>query len=154
MKLYLVRHGEAVPSSKDPESPLSDDGRRGVERVGFFLREAGVRVKHIYHSSKLRAAQTASILGGVIAPDGSIREVQGLDPEDSIDPTLAHISRWREDRMLVGHLPFMPELCRTLLVKATVPVSITFPPACVVCIENCPEEYWAFRWMIEPGMLP
>lgn len=154
MKLYLVRHGEALPASKDPECPLSTDGERGVERVALFLREAGVRVHNIYHSQKLRAAQTAHVLGTVIVPDGDVVEVQGLGPNDPIDPLLDHISQWTEDRMLVGHLPFMLTLCSTLLKNAVVPVSITFPPACVICVENCPEEYWAFRWMIEPGMLP
>ena len=154
MKLYLVRHGEAMPSSKEPSRPLSSEGRRGVERVALFLREAGVKVKHIYHSEKLRAAQTASILGGVISPKGRPNEVKGFGPDDPIEPVLEHIARWKEDRMMVGHLPFMARLCSNLLANATVPVSINFPPACVICVENCPEEHWAFRWMIEPGMLP
>jgi len=88
MKLYLVRHGAALPASKEPSRPLSGEGQRGVERIALFLREAGVKVNHIYHSDKLRAAQTASILGGVIAPDGRLNAVKGLGPHDSIDPVL------------------------------------------------------------------
>jgi len=154
MKLYLVRHGESLPASKDPSRALSSEGRRGVERVALFLREAGVRTPYIYHSEKARAVQTAGILGGVIAPDGEVTPVAGLMPDDPIEPVLEHIERWQEDRMIVGHLPFMSRLTAALLKEATVPVSITFPPSCVVCVENCPEEHWAFRWMIEPGMLP
>jgi phosphohistidine phosphatase len=154
MKLYLVRHGEALSPAKDPGRSLSPDGQRGVERIALFLREAGVRLNFIYHSEKTRAAQTAAILGSVIAPEAEVAEVMGLLPEDPIEPILEHVGRWQEDRMLVGHLPFMSRLSSTLLAKATVPVSISFPPACVICVENCPEEYWAFRWMIEPGMLP
>ncbi len=154
MKLYLVRHGEPLPKSVDTQCPLSKEGRNGVERVSLYLREAGVRIDHIYHSDKLRAVQTAVILGSVIARNGEINEVKGLSPNDPIEPLLEHISKWEEDRMLVGHLPFMATLCKKLLEKATVPVSISFPPACVICIENHPEDHWAFRWMIEPGMLP
>ena len=154
MKLYLVRHGEALPTEKNPQNPLSAEGRRNVERIVLFLREAGVKVNRVFHSSKLRAAQTASILGTLVIPEGKIAECEGLNPNDPIEPMLDRISRWEDDRMLVGHLPFMSSICRALLKNSTVPVSIHFPPACVVCVEMCPDDHWSFRWMIEPGMLP
>ena len=41
MKLYLVRHGEAVSRSQDPERPLSQRGRSDVEGVATRLAKAG-----------------------------------------------------------------------------------------------------------------
>jgi phosphohistidine phosphatase SixA len=37
MDFYLVRHGEAKPASEDPARPLTDRGRKEVERVARAL---------------------------------------------------------------------------------------------------------------------
>ncbi|HDD66024.1 MAG TPA: phosphohistidine phosphatase SixA, partial [Nitrososphaeria archaeon] len=63
MKVYLVQHGEAKREEEDPARPLTEEGKREVEDVARFLAELGVRVDRILHSGKLRAAQTANILG-------------------------------------------------------------------------------------------
>ena len=44
MRLYLVRHGDAVSSDLDPARPLSAAGRAEAARMARFLAEAGVRV--------------------------------------------------------------------------------------------------------------
>jgi len=63
MRLYLVQHGEAKREEEDPSRPLTENGRREVEIVAKFLSEAGIKIDKILHSGKLRAAQTAEILG-------------------------------------------------------------------------------------------
>ncbi len=42
MALYLVQHGAAKSESEDPVRPLTEEGRRVVERVAEFLVARGV----------------------------------------------------------------------------------------------------------------
>ena len=50
MKLYLMRHGSALPSHLDTRRPLSDGGRDEVEAMARFLAGAGVRPARIIHA--------------------------------------------------------------------------------------------------------
>src|SRR2546427_8916418 len=87
MDRYLVQHGEAKPEQEDPARPLSDRGRRDVERVAHAAGRSGVSVAEIVHSGKLRAQQTADLLAAALSPVGGLRAVAGLAPLD--DPAAA-----------------------------------------------------------------
>src|SRR5437899_75323 len=87
MECYLVQHGEAKPEQEDPARPLTDRGRREVERVARAARRSGVGVAEILHSGKLRAQQTAELLAAALSPVGGVRAVAGLAPTD--DPAAA-----------------------------------------------------------------
>ena len=52
MKLYLMRHGEALSPQKDPERGLTDKGKLNVELVAKHLLEQGVLFSQILHSKK------------------------------------------------------------------------------------------------------
>src|SRR3989475_4039548 len=58
MDCYLVQHGEAKPEQEDPARPLSDRGRREVERVAQAAQRSEVAVAAIFHSGKLRAQRS------------------------------------------------------------------------------------------------
>ena len=60
--LYLVQHGEAVPDDVDPARPLSQAGKKDVERLAEFLARRKLAVSRILHSGKLRAQQTAELI--------------------------------------------------------------------------------------------
>lgn len=68
MFVYLGQHGEAEREEVDPARPLTEKGRNDVRKVALFTAGAHVRVERIFHSGKLRARQTAEILGGVLKP--------------------------------------------------------------------------------------
>ena len=57
--VYLVQHGQAEPKDKDPERPLTAEGRQTVERVAAWAVRAGIEMGQVRHSGKLRAEQTA-----------------------------------------------------------------------------------------------
>jgi phosphohistidine phosphatase len=63
MKLYLAQHGDSLPEQVNPERPLSERGREDVRRLAEFLGGTGIQVRRVYHSGKLRARQTAELLG-------------------------------------------------------------------------------------------
>ena len=67
MKLYLVQHGEAHSKDTNLERPLTQKGRIDVNKMSDFMNIAGVVVKQVYHSGKLRAKQTAEVFSAKIS---------------------------------------------------------------------------------------
>jgi len=86
MDLFLMQHGVAVSDDVDPARPLSEDGRGEVVRVLARTRAAGVRIERCVHSGKLRAEQTALLLGEMLGADVEART--GLNPKDPVAPVL------------------------------------------------------------------
>ena len=85
MKIYLVRHGEAVPEEVDSEKPLSPQGRENIEKIARFLGQKSFPLSLILHSQKLRAKQTAEIMGQYIAPGQTMEEHPQMAPNDPIE---------------------------------------------------------------------
>jgi phosphohistidine phosphatase len=115
MKLYLVQHGEAVSKAKDPERPLTPQGRQDVARVAAFARRAGVEIHQVWHSGKRRAEETAGILAQQLEPVGGMVAREGLGPNDHVEPVAELMKRETRSLMLVGHLPFMERLAGLLV---------------------------------------
>ena len=153
MKLYLVRHGQAVESSVHPERPLSEAGIVGVRQVAENLKSAklkgSVRTPTIYHSGKVRARQTAEIVAAIIFPEAQPTEHRGLNPNDPPDAWLPEIAAFNDDLALVGHLPFMGVLAGLLLTGQS-PPGMDFPVACVACFERHEGE-WSLSWRTTPN---
>jgi len=62
MKLYLVRHGDAVFDQVDSTRPLNEKGKADVLKVAMHLKEGVPHIESIFHSGKKRAEQTAEII--------------------------------------------------------------------------------------------
>jgi phosphohistidine phosphatase len=115
MDLFLMQHGEALAETDDPARPLSGAGRAAVERVAGRAQAAGVRVDRCLHSGKLRAEQTAMVLGGAVG--ARIEARSGLAPNDPVVPVAQWLRGSVEDPSiaLVGHLPFLDRLASLLI---------------------------------------
>ena len=152
MDFFLVRHGEAKPEYEDPKRPLSDRGRRDVERMARALSEKRVPVAAIVHSGKLRARQTAEIMARILSPGRRVRTITGLAPED--DPALAKAELEAADApvMLVGHLPHLGRLAALLVTGDAERNVVEFPSAAVVCLSRG-ERGWTVAWSLAPDML-
>ena len=153
MKLYLVQHGEAAAKEIDPERPLTQRGHDDVGRVAAALARAGIDGPSIVHSGKLRARQTADILGAAIAPGSDAAAIGSIDPLD--DPAGFD---WRqtsggEDTMLVGHLPFMARLAALLVTGDAEQALVEFRPGSVLCLESDDSDSWRVAWMLRPELL-
>jgi phosphohistidine phosphatase len=149
MRLYLVRHGEAEPAG---ERPLTAAGRQNVERVARAALRGQVRPKHIFHSGKLRAQQTAEILAQHLGqPD--CRQVPGLNPNDDPDEANRLANSRSGDLMFVGHLPHLERFASLLLIEDDSPL-VLFPPGGMACLERNPAtRRWLLRWLITPETL-
>lgn len=153
MKLYLVQHGEAVAKEENPDRPLSDRGRRDVERVAEALAAAGIGAGQVLHSGKDRARQTAEILAEVAARGGLPQARDGLSPNDPVAPVAAEAAGWEQDTLIAGHQPFVGRLAARLLTGRDDGAVIGFQPGTVVCLERDAESGgWALAWMLRPEL--
>jgi len=112
MALFLVQHGKSLPKEKDPNKGLSEGGIHETERIAQVAKGYGVHVSGIAHSGKTRARQTADIFASALRPEGGLQEISGLNPLDDVTAIAIDST---EDRMLVGHLPFMERLTAYLI---------------------------------------
>jgi phosphohistidine phosphatase len=153
MNLYLVQHAEARSKEEDPERPLSDKGVADIKKVASYLTERAVlRVSHILHSGKLRARQTAEILGEQLHP-GGVTITDGLSPLDEPAIWAGRLAEADEDLMLVGHLPHMGKLAALLLTgNEDLPV-VQFRMGGVTGLTRDATGDWSLCWMVIPDIL-
>lgn len=150
MDAYLVRHGEAQSEAENPQRPLSEQGREGVERVARAVAKKGLGVNQIFHSDKVRARETAEIFAHHLSPKSGMYEIKGLAPLD--DPLIARaeLETAQSSLMLVGHLPHLG-LLASLLVKGKPDVkTIDFAAAAIVCISK-QNGGWKISWGLDPS---
>ncbi|HEX2690480.1 MAG TPA: phosphoglycerate mutase family protein [Kofleriaceae bacterium] len=83
MRIYLVRHGDAIPEEQagsDRDRWLSPHGREAVRVLGRLLRENSVVPDMILSSPLPRAVQTAELLAGSLDYLGTVVSLRGLEP--------------------------------------------------------------------------
>ena len=148
MKLFLVRHGTALSKEADPSRPLSEHGKADVRRMARYLAELNIRISDIRHSTKLRAAQTAGILASKVATGTDVTEVEGLAPDDPVEPVAGEIRSRDQDLMLVGHLPFLHKLAGYLLGSLADP--LLCPTASVLILSRTEDGVWSVESQIRP----
>ena len=157
MDVYLIQHAEAISKEEDASRPLSDDGRKTVANVGTHLARLGVSFDRVFHSGKLRAQQTAEILGASLNVSAAESHA-GLDPMDPVEP----VRRWlrkEADRGLksiavVGHLPFLDKLSSVLVTGSESVGVVAFQYAGVVRLVPKGEgEGYRVRWVLAPELI-
>jgi phosphohistidine phosphatase len=152
MAIYLVQHGKNLDKSVDPEKGLSPGGESEVKRIAEVASMYGVRVRTIQHSGKKRARQTADIFAAALAPVHGVHEVDGLNPLDDVAPLAQNLNPL-DERMIVGHLPFMERLTSCLVTCNPDRPVFQFQNGGIVCLDHYPETTdWAIRWALMPNI--
>ena len=149
--VYLVQHAEAKPEEIDPDRPLSGVGRQHAESVAALANKLGVTVKQIRHSGKLRAEQTAELMGKALLPAEGVTAASGLGPLDDVAPVAADLDEASASVMLVGHLPFMERLAGYMTAEDAETPVVDFQNGGIVCLEQ-QETHWQVRWIITPAV--
>jgi phosphohistidine phosphatase len=152
MELYLIQHGEAVSEEINPERPLSEKGISDVKKVAAFLKQAGININTIFHSSKRRAHQTAQLLADTLNPKSNVLQKEGLTPNDPIDNIYREILKRDEDLMIVGHLPFLAKLAGRLLLDSEDKNIIEFKQGSALLLSGR-ENSWKVKWFITPDLV-
>lgn len=154
MRLYCVRHGEAESSEVDSERPLTKQGKNDITKMANYLSQCGVRVSTVLHSPKLRAKQTAEILGNGLSATEITQSQNLLNEDAAVEPLEQMVKSLQEDVMLVGHLPFMYHFVNKLLLNNEnyYPI-INFFPGTIVCLDY-EDQQWMINWIISPKIIP
>jgi phosphohistidine phosphatase len=151
MTIYLMRHGQAIQGADDSKRPLSESGRREVADVARFLLQRKTHVDIFYHSTKQRAQETAEIVRNILNPKVPMETKSGLAPNDAVPPIAEDMSQWRQDVMVVSHLPFLGKLV-TYLVSGKEDDAVAMPTASVVILKK-EAQSWIIQEVIYPEQL-
>ncbi len=153
MDLYLVRHGEAFGAEIDPERPLTLQGRADVETVAAFAaRHGGIRLGGIFHSPKMRAAQTAAIVAEHLVPE-STELSDGLLPNDDPQIWVDRLAARQANTMLVGHMPHLSRVASLLLAGDPDQELITFRMGGMVALRRDERRLWRVEWVLTPDVV-
>lgn len=150
MKLYLVQHGLAMSKQEHPDRPLSEQGIREVNNLARFLADACIELTTLYHSGKLRAQQTAEIIQHHLKTK-EVKTLEGIAPNDPVDPVCTYLNSLTANILIVGHLPFLSKLTSSLVCNDTTDV-VRYQPGTIVCLEK-KEDQWKISWMLCPELL-
>lgn len=148
MKVYLLRHGIAVPYGthgvhSDEERMLSPEGVEKTRLAAEGLSKLDCSPQRIISSPLVRAVETSAIAAKNIAPQVKIEQQPFLVPMADPQLALKWLARQKpEDMMFVGHLPHLPLFAAAALCKGPV-LDIVIKKASVVCLE--------FQYGISPG---
>lgn len=116
MRIYLLRHADAVDGVPDATRDLSPKGQRQVAELAKGVgRVPLATVPAIEHSPLVRAVRTAQmlrLLGGRPLP---LKVLSGLEPEAAPLKTAAQLAKTRRDRLVVGHNPHLAAVAEALL---------------------------------------
>ena len=153
MKVYLVRHGEAVSSEFYPQRPLSKQGLADIRKVASFIKPLGISVEHIWHSGKLRAAQTAEKLAESVSVEKDCSAHKNLAPNDDVTIIADELEAYDTDLMIVGHLPFVAYLTSLLAAGKETANVAAFAAGAIICLNRRGPGQWQIEWMITPKLL-
>lgn len=152
MKIYLVQHGDCALIGGNSEQTLNETGKQDIKHLANFLSKKKLQVTHIYHSEKVRARETAEILLSGITSLNSIELLPGINPMDSVIPIVKQINGWKEDVVIVGHLPFMAKCVAKLITDDENNSVVIFERGTIVCLEKIGDIDWAINWMLRPEL--
>ena len=154
-EIYLLRHGHAGDPNAwkgdDAARPLSAKGRQQAKRLGKFLAQAGFRPDVVISSPKVRARETAELVGSRLGVDVELDErvADGFDVRGVRDL----VKRFDSGRIVfVGHDPDFSELLASLVGAPAIPM----PKGAIARIDfdvaPAPGR-GALRWLLPPDAL-
>jgi len=153
MKLYFLRHADALDGADDAARPLSPRGRKEAREIGRFLKQAGIEFDAAYSSPLMRAKQTAELVVDVC---GSTT----LDVTAALlnEASAATFDEWlkgipeAKHVCLIGHAPTLAERVRRLLGLET-PETFKMPKGGLACLETENRRAAALKFFITPKVL-
>jgi phosphohistidine phosphatase len=153
MKLYLVQHAKAVSTEVNLARPLSEEGRKEMQKIAEFIKPLNLCVDYLWHSDKKRAAETAELLAKVVKVNKSHTGRSGLGPNDDVMTLKEELTSGRQDIMIVGHMPFLGKLSSLLLAGSESAGTVVFKNAGILCLSRSDENHWQIDWMVIPELL-
>ena len=156
MKLYCVRHCEALNSDVDPERSLSEQGLQDAAKLADHIKQRNIIIPTVMHSGIKRASQTAEFIAASCGSEELIADRELLDDQAEVLRVVDEIKLWNQDTALVGHMPYMSNLVSVLVMDSEDGVNphlLTYAPGTMVCLARSAEGRWVIDWIIKPENL-
>ncbi len=114
MKLYLIRHGEAVSGNTyDVNRPLTARGAQRAQRAANWLAKTIEGPVSIWASPYLRTQQTAEPIAKAL--DADIVSHHCLQPEMTPQKVVDELIAEHQNIILITHLPLVGHLASLLI---------------------------------------
>jgi phosphohistidine phosphatase len=156
VKLYFLRHAEAIDGADDDRRPLSPHGCEQAEELGKFLGKAEVLFDAAYTSPLVRARETARLVLDAIDSASRVRaeRVDALRNETSQADFEGWLARLPDARriLLVGHEPTLSARVRAMLGMSRVK-AFEFSKGAVVCVDTADRRTGSLKLLITPKVL-
>jgi phosphohistidine phosphatase len=153
MFVYLVQHADAKREEEDPARPLSEKGLQDIAKVASYASLLNIVIDKIFHSTKLRAKQTADVLSQTLKPLKETTEIDGLAPMDDPGIWAERLKDLKNNVILVGHLPHMARLASLLLTGNPDKNIVSFKMGGIVCLKRDENSAWSLQWMLIPDVV-
>jgi phosphohistidine phosphatase SixA len=153
MKIFLMRHGDALDGFTDEQRPLSKNGAMEAYLAGEFLRRAGESPGVICHSALLRARQTAFGVAERLGLEDNLTESDGLLPGDSVLSFAKLMAGKTSDVLIVGHLPFIAALASLLISGSEDTISIKFSTGALAGLERIGKRECSLRFHVTAKLI-
>lgn len=153
MIIYLLRHGDAVDSSRfeDHDRPLSDFGLRQASAVGTYLAGTHAELGLIYCSPLLRARQTAEAVQRQLERV-SVQTTDSLLSSSDPKQIVGELRKARQRSvLLVGHEPHLSRTISVLLcedIRSRVEMR-KCSLACISTSDPIQEGRGVLQWLLE-----
>jgi phosphohistidine phosphatase len=113
VKLYLIRHGEAVNGDTyDVNRQLTERGKRRAQLAASWLAKTVVGPVSIWSSPYLRTQQTAEPIAKALTSE--VKYHQCLQPEMTPQKVVEELVHENQNIILVTHLPLVGRLAALL----------------------------------------
>jgi len=154
MRLYLVRHAEAIErtgTTPDASRHLTSRGRLAFRKIARRIRKAGAAPDLIVSSPLVRSVQTAEILAERLKYDGTVVVAKEISPgfdHRALRSLLAKAGNPAE-AAFVGHEPDLGALAATLL---GIPEGFPLRKGAVLAMEvekSVPKGAAKFLWLTD-----
>jgi phosphohistidine phosphatase len=138
VKLYLVRHAEAIERSAttpDASRYLTRKGRLAFRKIARRARKAGVAPVVIFSSPLLRSVQTAEILAERLKHEGQVVVAKELSPGFDLQALRSLLvgAGFPEEAAFVGHEPDLGLVAAALM---TVPEGFPLRKGAILAMES------------------
>jgi phosphohistidine phosphatase len=162
MKLYLLRHGDAVepgdPRYKESERPLTPKGKQRTKQLAHLLRRIEISFDAILSSPLARARETAEIVARNLEIEGNLRTSDFLSPSGNMEKLVLEIDSIcpaPEAVLLVGHEPYLSGFVSLLCTGGPgLPLTLKKGALCrlevgLLACAKCAE----LEWLLQPRVL-
>ena len=156
MKLYFLRHAEALDGDDDAARPLSPHGREQSEAIAKFLSKADVKFSAAFASPLVRAHQTGEIVLRTmgIAGDVKLQTARELLNETSDTQWQRWLNSLAQGKhvLLVGHAPSLADRVRALL-RVVDANALNLPKGALACVATDDHRSGELKYLVSPKSL-